>query len=113
MASKSEGKARSSSRKRSAVVCIRMLPDQKHHYRRIADKRGYPGFSAFVLDALETADGEPSRLQRVTIGWLGSFAEKVKNLAELRDPVARKNASEAIDRAILAFQRDLARRTEK
>lgn len=107
VASAGDGGARSDQRRTDDSISLRCSAQKKARYKRKAERLGYPGLSAWIVDLMDSDGGVSLRVRRVLCGRLGQIGARLSALAQkdLPDAVIIEMVSIVAD--IVRLQTDM------
>lgn len=98
MARAGDGAKRSAQRQKTTVMSLRVDPDEKAGFAKVAKSRGYHNLSAWHRDQLQATGVMGERQRAGLVGVLGQISTEINALVDMADAMNGENANARVEK---------------
>lgn len=98
MAKAGDGAKRSAQRRKTTVMSLRVDPDEKAGFAKVAKSRGYHNLSAWHRDQLQATGVMGERQRAGLVGVLGQISTEINALVDMADAMNGENANARVEK---------------
>ena len=98
MAKAGDGAKRSAQRRKTTVMSLRVDPNEKAGFAKVAKSRGYHSLSAWHRDQLQATGVMGERQRAGLVGVLGQISTEINALVDMADAMNGENANARVEK---------------